>query len=140
MIQIMDQQGAGMVCGDRLGQRGELRGEMPLTRWLGNRFFVGLVKLLYRRQIQDGCSGQRIFKNHFKKQFCALRSNDLNYSLAMTLYCLRHGIHLVETRVRYQHRIGFSKLFGDVEWSSICLDDSFWLHRLLDGYSEKSSL
>ena len=95
-----------MVCGDRLS----LITDMPLTRKVGNLLFRTVVRLLFRRTVYDCCTGLRVFHSKLTPLFSEHTPDQLNFSLAMTLLCLRHGIFLKEIPIRYAARLGKSKL------------------------------
>lgn len=107
MIENLDEKRAALVCGDRLSQCEN----MPLTRKIGNTLFVLTIGFLFRRKIYDSCTGLRVFRREYLNHFVHdSLPNNLNYSLAMTMYCLSHGIPLIELPIRYEKRIGSSKL------------------------------
>ncbi len=107
MILVLEASEAEMVCGDRLSNCEY----MPLTREIGNRFFVGAINLLYRTRVQDSCTGMRVFTKNMQHFFSSAALPDgLDYSLAMTLSFLRTGHRLVEIPIPYSRRIGRSKL------------------------------
>lgn len=96
-----------LVCGDRLSQCQN----MPLTREIGNRLFKGLIRFFFRTAVADSCTGMRVFRQTRVKEFTSnLLPDNLNYSLAMTLYCFRQRIPLLELPIQYQRRLGHSKL------------------------------
>lgn len=95
-----------MVVGDRLSRIEE----MPLTRELGNRLFVAVIRSLFKRRVTDCCSGLRVFRREFVIPFAHLLPNNLNFTLAMTFLFLRFQLPFEEVPIRYHQRIGQSKL------------------------------
>lgn len=95
-----------MVSGDRLSR---LEG-MPWTRTLGNTFFVHVIRSIFRIEVQDCCSGMRIFRRKYLKPFIQLLPNNLSFTLVMTILFLRFEIPFSEKRIRYGKRVGRSKL------------------------------
>ena len=104
--EIIHSGSVGIVSGDRLS----LKTEMPLIRKIGNRFFVITIQTLFGRQVLDCCSGMRMFHSKYRDEFCSLPTDELNFSLAMTLQCLSNGIEVREIPIEYAERIGDSKL------------------------------
>lgn len=107
MLDALERENAEMVCGDRLSKCEN----MPYTREIGNRLFVGTINMLYRTQVYDSCTGMRIFTRNMSDFFASSAlPNGLDYSLAMTLAFLRTGHRLIEVPIPYAKRIGRSKL------------------------------
>lgn len=107
LCQSLVDQDVDLVCGDRLSQCQN----MPLTREIGNRMFKALIQFFFRTAVADSCTGMRVFKKSRADEFTSsLLPDNLNYSLAMTLYCLRLRIPLLELPIQYQRRLGQSKL------------------------------
>jgi glycosyltransferase involved in cell wall biosynthesis len=107
MIEKLDEEGLHIVCGDRLSSCEN----MPITRRIGNTFFVATINMLFRQRVYDSTTGLRVFRRECREFFCGDElPDDLDYSLAMTMHCLSKGIPLGERPIRYDRRIGRSKL------------------------------
>ncbi|MEK7355532.1 MAG: glycosyltransferase family 2 protein [Bdellovibrionota bacterium] len=107
MIDKLDGEGLHLVCGDRLTNCEN----MPITRRIGNTLFVATINFLFRQRVYDSCTGLRVFRRECREFFSGDDLPDnLNYSLAMTMHCLSKGIPLGERPIRYDRRIGRSKL------------------------------
>ena len=106
LINVLDLNTAVVVCGNRLST---ISG-MPWIRYLGNYFYVGLIRFLYGQRVDDGCTGQRVFARALLDELCEIPIMGLNFSLAMTLHCLIRRHILVESPISYRERIGNSKL------------------------------
>ena len=107
MVRELDEKKLTVVSGDRLSRCEN----MPLTRQIGNGLFVGTINFLFRKKVLDSCSGLRVFQRHAQESFTAPEMPDnLNYTLAMTMHCLSQGIPIGEIPIRYDKRIGRSKL------------------------------
>ena len=94
------------VSGDRLSQLSH----MPISRRIGNIFFVLMIKVLFKRQVNDACSGIRIFRASYISFICKHLPDDLSLALGMTLYALCSKKPFTEIPVSYANRIGESKL------------------------------
>jgi len=117
-------QNADVVVGSRmvLGDSG-----MPLTRRMGNRFFVGVVNLLGAAQITDSASGQRILRRSALERLYPL-PDGLNFTPVMTTRAIHEDLRMIEVPIRYQERIGDSKLsvfhdgrrfLGTILWTAL---------------------
>ncbi len=95
-----------VVLGDRLSRIGE----MPLTRQIGNRLFVGLIRIFHKRKVFDSCTGFRLFRRDWAKALIAELPDDLNFSIALTMEMLNRGSTFVEIPISYGNRRGKSKL------------------------------
>lgn len=84
--------------------------KMPLVRIVGNSFFTRIVQLLFFKSVADVCSGLRIFRRKWAKDLIALPNNGLEYSLSLTLWALTNEISFCEVPIRYNSRVGSSKL------------------------------
>lgn len=94
-----------VVYGNRLhGRQG-----MPYTRRVGNLFFSRLTKHMRGGVVSDVASGFRLFKRDQLPHFY-VPENGLNYSLALTLKLISLGLKVSETPIRYNERLGQSKL------------------------------
>ncbi len=105
--QLEENSEVGLICGDRLSKIQS----MPFTREIGNRFFVSIIKSIFRVKVNDCCTGLRVFKRRFLSSFVDLLPNNLDFTLAMTFLFLRFKIPFIEVPVNYFERIGHSKLY-----------------------------
>jgi len=97
---------ADIVVGSRMS--GESSG-MPLVRRLGNSFFARLVSLTSGRRIADSASGQRVLRRAALARVYPL-PDGLNFTPVMTTRAIHEGLRMVEVPIRYDERVGRSKL------------------------------
>ena len=98
--------GLDMVVGDRMTGPGS---RMPALRRLGNLFFAFLVNGLTGAQIADCSSGMRVLPAVTWEKLGALPTG-LDFTPAMTVRALRHGLVVHEVPIPYSERVGSSKL------------------------------
>lgn len=84
--------------------------EMPKVRRIGNRIYVGAVRLLSGTHLNDVCTGQRLFRKSLVPFVTSFKENDLSYSIALSVGLIESGVSISEIRVRYLERDGESKL------------------------------
>ncbi len=82
---------------------------MPWIRQLGNQMYSFLLRRIYRRPVHDSCSGLRVFQASQKDWMNEL-PNGLDFSLAMTVNCLKNNLRFEEHPITYKSRLGDSKL------------------------------
>lgn len=95
-----------MVCGDRLHNITN----MPFTRCIGNFFFRTVIRSIFGQEVEDSCTGQRIFRSKYIPVLTKLLPNNLDFSLGMTLLFLHFNLPFLEIPVEYHRRLGRSKL------------------------------
>jgi glycosyltransferase involved in cell wall biosynthesis len=105
-LPLIERERSLIVMGDRLSR---ISG-MPLTRKIGNHFFVSLIRLLHGKRVMDSCTGFRIFPKSWIRDHLRSLPDDLNFSLAMTLLMLQKDDRYSEIPIRYSTRKGPSKL------------------------------
>lgn len=98
--------GVAVVFGNRLS---ELNG-MPWIRRFGNHFYLYCLKAFLLPKVSDPCTGMRLFTAALRDEFCALKENDLSFSIALTVRILKSRLPFEEVRILYHERIGESKL------------------------------
>jgi glycosyltransferase involved in cell wall biosynthesis len=98
-------EGADIALGSRLGPESR----MPGVRILGNRLFAGLLGVVSNRTIVDTASGMRVLRKSTLESLGPL-PNGLHYTPAMSARAVLGGHRVLEIPVRYQERIGTSKL------------------------------
>lgn len=106
LYQEMLDKKADMVFGNRLSK---ING-MPGIRLLGNSFFSITVKVFFGKNITDVCTGFRIFKRELVPSILALPTNNLNFSIDLTLLMLSSQRVVSQKEIRYHERKGESKL------------------------------
>jgi hypothetical protein len=106
MAKALLEQGADVVVGSRMA---DPESGMPLTRRLGNRFFVTLVNMLGAGRITDSASGQRIVRREVLARLYPL-PDGLNFTPVMTTRALHENVDMIEVPIRYHERVGDSKL------------------------------
>lgn len=99
-------QQADIVVGSRMA--GEQSG-MPWVRRLGNRFFARLVSLTTGQRISDSASGQRVLRRAVLARVYPL-PDGLNFTPVMTTRAIHEGLAMIEVPIRYDERVGRSKL------------------------------
>lgn len=83
--------------------------KMPRIRQIGNQMYSFLLRRIYSYPIQDSCSGLRVFKASHRSWMNEL-PNGLDFSLAMTVKCLKNNLRIEELPITYKSRLGDSKL------------------------------
>lgn len=94
-----------LVWGLRLHEKSQ----MPLVRKIGNELYSFLLRRIYSSPVHDSCSGLRVFQAVHKSWMKDL-PNGLDFSLAMTVECLKNNLHFKEVPISYESRLGDSKL------------------------------
>ncbi len=92
------------------GCRFSEQSEMPVVRKIGNRLYVGAIRLISGAHLNDVCTGQRLFKRELIPYVTSFNENDLSYSIALSVGLIEKGLSISEERVRYLERDGESKL------------------------------
>lgn len=95
-----------MVSGARL--LGKAKG-MPFIRKIGNSLLSFIATILLGKRIYDLASGMRIFKRSMLDDIFPL-SDDLDFTVRMTLKAAAKKIKFRELPIRYDERSGTSKL------------------------------
>lgn len=98
--------GADVVVGSRmvLAESG-----MPLSRKIGNTLFVSLINLIGPDRITDSASGQRVLRREALARLYPL-PDGLNFTPVMTTRAVHENLRMVEWPIRYEERVGRSKL------------------------------
>jgi len=97
---------ADMVIGSRMS--GE-ESRMPLARYIGNKFFAYFLSWVVGRKITDTASGMRVFRKEILPSLFSL-PDGLHLTPAMSTEALHNGLKVVEVPIRYEERLGRSKL------------------------------
>ncbi len=95
-----------MVSGARL--LGKCKG-MPFVRKIGNYMLSSIATFLIGKRIYDLSSGMRVFKKSMLDDILPL-SNDLDFTVRMTLKTAAKKIKFKELPIQYDEREGISKL------------------------------
>lgn len=93
-----------------MGYRPFFGSGMPLLRAMGNALFVGLARVLFNQKIRDCSTGFRIFKRSLLPHVLNLPTCGFNFSMQLTLFCLVSSHCWRQVAIRYNHRLGDSKL------------------------------
>ena len=112
--------GADLVIGSRMAGEDS---RMPVTRRIGNLFFAGLLSLLSRQRVSDSASGMRVFKRSILERLYPL-PDGLNLTPVMSVRALHEGVAMAEVPIRYEERVGRSKL-------SVVRDGSTFLQSIV---------
>ncbi len=105
MCKAAIQGGAEVVLGSRMGPESR----MPLIRRLGNRAFALLLGFLCGRLVNDTASGMRVIRRDVLPELYPL-PDGLHFTPAMSSRAILNGLSVVEIPMRYEERIGDSKL------------------------------
>ena len=100
------EQDADLVVGSRMADPDS---GMPRTRRLGNWFFAHLVSLIGGERVSDSASGQRVLRREALSMLYPL-PDGLNFTPVMTTRALHENLKMIEVPIRYQERVGDSKL------------------------------
>ena len=106
LCEAMVSHDADMVIGSRM--TGAKSG-MPIRRYIGNKFFAYLLSWIVGSAITDTASGQRVFKRTILSQLLPL-PDGLHLTPAMSTAALHEGLNIIEVPIRYDNRVGRSKL------------------------------
>jgi len=100
---------ADLVIGSRIAGVME-KGAMPLHGRLGNRFIVGLLRLLYGVAITDLGS----FRAIRAESLFQLGMEQMTYGwpMEMVIKAARRGLRVQSVPIRYRKRLGQSKVTG----------------------------
>ncbi len=105
MCRVAVEESADVVLGSRLGPETK----MPAIRRLGNRLYAFLLGLLCGRQVTDTASGMRVVRRESLKWLYPL-PDGLHFTPSMSARALLNDLRLIEIPMRYEERIGRSKL------------------------------
>jgi len=106
LCRVLRAEEADMVIGSRMS--GE-KSRMPLTRYIGNKIFAYLLSWIVGRRITDTASGMRVFKKEILAKLFPL-PDGLHLTPAMSTQALHQGFKVKEVPIRYEKRVGRSKL------------------------------
>jgi glycosyltransferase involved in cell wall biosynthesis len=112
---------ADVVLGSRMGPDSK----MPRVRRLGNRLFALLLGGLCGRQVTDTASGMRVIRRDVLDLLYPLPDR-LHFTPAMSARALLNDLRVVEIPMRYEERVGTSKL-------QVVNDGFRFLRSILDG-------
>ena len=102
-VAIEDQ--AEIVLGSRMG----VDSKMPRIRKFGNRLYALLLGLLCGRSVTDTASGMRVLRRSSLPLLYPLPDR-LQFTPSMSAKALTNGLRIVEIPMRYEERVGTSKL------------------------------
>ena len=112
---------ADIALGSRMGPDSQ----MPRIRRLGNRIYAVLLGFLCGRHITDTASGMRIVRREVLEDLYPL-PDGLHFTPAMSSRALLNHLRVVEIPMRYEERIGTSKL-------NVLRDGVRFVKAILDG-------
>jgi len=112
--------GADLVVGSRMAGADS---QMPRTRRLGNLFFANLLTVIGRQRVSDSASGMRVFRREVLEKVYPL-PDGLNLTPVMSTRAIHEGLPMAEVPIRYDERVGNSKL-------SVVRDGSVFLHSII---------
>jgi glycosyltransferase involved in cell wall biosynthesis len=105
MCRIAVEDSADVVLGSRLGPESK----MPRIRRLGNRLYALVLGFFCGRQISDSASGMRVVRRTCLRYLSPL-PDGLHFTPSMSARALLNNLRVIEIPMRYEERIGTSKL------------------------------
>lgn len=97
---------ADLVAGTRMVSEDS---GMPMTRYIGNTIFASLVSIISGRRVTDSATGQRVLSKDILENLYPL-PDGLNFTPVMTTRAMHEDIRIVEVPIKYEERVGASKL------------------------------
>ena len=94
-----------IVLGSRMGPASK----MPRIRRIGNRIYAFLLGLLCGRSVTDTASGMRVIRRSSLPMLYPLPDR-LHFTPSMSARALTNGLRVIEIPMRYEERVGESKL------------------------------
>ncbi len=105
MCRIAVEDSADIVLGSRLGPESK----MPRIRRLGNRLYALILGFFCGRQVSDSASGMRVVRRTCLRYLSPL-PDGLHFTPSMSARALLNNLRIIEIPMRYEERIGASKL------------------------------
>jgi glycosyltransferase involved in cell wall biosynthesis len=105
MCRAVVEDSADIVLGSRMGPDSK----MPRVRRLGNRVYAFILGLLCGQHVTDTASGMRVIRRQSLKHLYPL-PDGLHFTPSMSARAMLNGLHVIEFPMRYEERIGRSKL------------------------------
>lgn len=105
MCRVVIEDEADVVLGSRMGPDSK----MPRVRRIGNWLYAVLLGLLCGRRVTDTASGMRVVRRGALDSLYPLPDR-LHFTPSMSARALLNGLRVVEIPMRYEERIGTSKL------------------------------
>jgi hypothetical protein len=121
MCRVALEEGADIVLGSRMGPGSK----MPRIRKLGNRLYALLLGLLCGRHVTDTASGMRVIRRSSLDLLYPLPDR-LHFTPSMSARALVNGLQVIEIPMRYEERVGVSKL-------SVLKDGVRFLQSIIEG-------
>ena len=106
LCRAMVEHDADMVIGSRMCGA---KSKMPTRRYIGNKLFAYLLSWIVGASITDTASGMRVFKRAILPRLLPL-PDGLHLTPAMSTAALHEALKIVEVPIRYDERVGSSKL------------------------------
>lgn len=100
-----------------LGYRDFKNSGMPWSRTLGNRMFVVACRMMFGSRLKDMCTGFRVLRRDRLQTVLGLKSEGFNFSIQLSLFGLLKGWRLEQIPIRYEERLGSSKL--NIIWDGL---------------------
>jgi glycosyltransferase involved in cell wall biosynthesis len=105
MCRVALEEQADIVLGSRMGPDSK----MPRIRKIGNRLYALLLGLLCGHWVTDTASGMRVIRRSSLDLLYPLPDR-LHFTPSMSARALLNGLRVIEVPMRYEERIGTSKL------------------------------
>jgi glycosyltransferase involved in cell wall biosynthesis len=121
MCRVALEEEADIVLGSRMGPDSK----MPPIRRLGNRIYALLLGLLCGQSVVDTASGMRVIRRSSLPLLYPLPDR-LHFTPSMSARGLTNGLRLIEVPMRYEERVGTSKL-------SVLVDGLRFLRAIIEG-------
>ncbi|MCJ8276764.1 MAG: glycosyltransferase family 2 protein [Bdellovibrionales bacterium] len=93
-----------------MGSRGFSEEGMSFTRGAGNWLYMFLAKVLYGSQLEDVCTGFRLFHRRHLSDVLQIPEDGLDFSIFLTLKMLVNKVRIEQIPIQYDVRLGDSKL------------------------------
>lgn len=93
-----------------VGQRQHAGSRMPWLRKVGNLFYQQLYQHYFHTSAHDVCSGYRLLHRETVLAMLDDLPDELNFTLNLSILFAQRGLTLNQTYVRYDDRLGESKL------------------------------
>jgi glycosyltransferase involved in cell wall biosynthesis len=121
MCRVALEEDADIVLGSRMGPDSR----MPMVRRIGNRLYSVLLGLLCGQSVIDTASGMRVVRRRSLPLLYPLPDR-LHFTPSMSARGLTNGLRVIEVPMRYEERVGTSKL-------SVLVDGFRFVRAIIEG-------
>lgn len=106
LVEVVSKGEADVAIGLRFGSKPV---GMSILRYLGNSVMNIVFSILFLRRIRDTQTGMKVFSRDAYLRM-RLREDGMPFSTEVLTEACKNGLKIVEVRIGYYSRIGFSKL------------------------------